>query len=168
MGKKTNFKIGLFFLCFVLIAANFHKFYVSVTEVNYVQAKKEIQITSRFFIDDLNNSLEKKYKTKFYLGSAKESEEQVTLLKKYLADNFTIRVNTKPKEMTFLTKEVEDDVLICYFKIKDVSNVNSLELKNTLFFDFISEQQHITHTHVGSIKRSILLTTDNPIELLKY
>jgi len=168
MGKKINFKIGLIVLCLVLISSTVHKFYVSVTEVNFVQAKKEIQITSRYFIDDLNNSLEKKYKTKFYLGSAKESEEQVMLLKKYLVDNFTIRVNTKPKEMTFLTKEVEDDVLICYFKIKDVSKVNSLELKNTLFFDFISEQQHITHTQVGSIKRSILLTTDNPLELLKY
>jgi len=168
MGKKINFKIGLIVLCLVLISSTVHKFYVSVTDVNFVQAKKEIQITSRYFIDDLNNSLEKKYKTKFYLGSAKESEEQVMLLKKYLVDNFTIRVNTKPKEMTFLTKEVEDDVLICYFKIKDVSKVNSLELKNTLFFDFISEQQHITHTQVGSIKRSILLTTDNPLELLKY
>ena len=121
-----------------------------------------------FFMVALSFLLEKKYKTKFYLESAKESEEQVTLLKKYLADNFTIRVNTKPKEMTFLTKEVEDDVLICYFKIKDVSNVNSLELKNTLFFDFISEQQHITHTQIGSVKRSILLTSGNPEELLKY
>jgi len=168
MGKKTNFKIGLIVLCLVLISTTVHKFYVSVTEVNFVQAKKEIQITSRYFIDDLNNSLEKKYKTKFYIGSAKESEEQVMLLKKYLTDNFSVKVNTKPKEMVFLTKEIEDDVLICYFKIKDVSKINSLELKNTLFFDFISEQQHITHTQVGSIKQSILLTTDNPLELLKY
>lgn len=168
MGKKVNFKIGLLLLCFVFTAANVHKFYVSVTEVNFVQSKKEIQITSRFFIDDLNNSLEKKYKTKFYLGSVKESEEQLTLLKKYFTDNFSIKVNSKPKEMIFLTKEIEDDVLVCYFKSKDVSKINSLELKNTLFFDFISEQQHIVHTQVGSIKRSILLTTDNPVELLKY
>ena len=168
MGKKAYFKIGLLLLCFVLTAAKMHKFYVSVTEVNFVQSKKEIQITSRFFIDDLNNSLEKKYKTKFYLGSVKESEEQVTLLKKYFTDNFSIKVNTKPKEMIFLTKEIEDDVLVCYFKSKDVSKINSLELKNSLFFDFISEQQHIIHTQVGLIKRSILLTIDNPTELLKY
>ena len=135
MGKKTNFKIGLLFLFFVLVSANFHNFYVSVTEVSFVQTKKEIQITSRFFIDDLNISLEKKYKTKFYIGSAKESEEQVTLLKKYIAENFSIKVNSKPKEMVFLTKEIEDDVLICYFKSKDISKINSLELKNTLFFD---------------------------------
>lgn len=168
MGKKNSFKIGLLFLCFVLISASVHKFYVSVTEINFVTTKKEIQITSRYFIDDLNNSLEKKYKTKFYLGSIKESEEQVTLLKKYLTENFSVKVNAKAKEMIFLTKEIEDDVLICYFKIKDVSKINSLELKNTLFFDFISEQQHITHTQIGSVKRSILLTSGNPEELLKY
>lgn len=168
MYKIISFKIGLLFLCFVLISANFHKFYVSVTEINFVQAKKEIQITSRYFIDDLNNSLEKKYKTKFYLGSVKESEEQVDLLKKYLTIHFSVKVNAKAIEMVLLTKEIEDDVLICYFKIKDVSKINSLELKNTMFFDFISEQQHITHTQVGTDKRSILLTSDNSVELLKY
>ena len=58
--------------------------------------------------------------------------------------------------------------MICYFKIKDVPKINTLELKNTVFFDFISEQQHITHTQIGSVKRSILLTSDNAEELLKY
>ena len=112
--------------------------------------------------------MEKKYKTKFYLGSVKESEEQLTLLRKYLIDNFSIKVNTKAKEVIFIAKEIEDDVMICYFKIKDVSKINTLELKNTIFFDYILEQQHITHIQMGSVKRSILLTSDNAEELLKY
>lgn len=168
MIKKCSFTIGLLLLCFILTSVSVHKFYVSVTEVNYVAAKKEIQITSRYFIDDLNNSLEKKYKTKFYLGSVKESEEQLAILKKYLLENFAIKINSKSKDMIFITKEIEDDVLICYFKVKDISKIATLEVKNTLFFEYLAEQQHITHTQVGTVKRSILLTADNPEELLKY
>jgi hypothetical protein len=168
MVKKNSLKIGLLFLCFILTSVSVHKFYVSVTEINYVAAKKEIQITSRFFIDDINNSLEKKYKTKFYLGSVQESEEQVAILKKYLTENFSIKVNSKAKDILFFKKEIEDDVLICYFKVKDVSKISTLEVKNILFFEYLPEQQHITHTHIGKVKRSILLTLDNPQELLKY
>lgn len=168
MVKKNSLKIGLLFLCFLLTSVSVHKFYVSVAEINYVSAKKEIQITSRFFIDDLNNSLEKKYKTKFYLGSVQESEEQVAILKKYFTENFSIKVNSKAKDILFFKKEIEDDVLICYFKVKDVTKITTLEVKNTLFFEYLPEQQHITHTQVGTVKRSILLTLDNPQELLKY
>ena len=32
-----------------------HKFYVSVTQVDYVPSKKRIEITSRIFIDDFEN-----------------------------------------------------------------------------------------------------------------
>jgi hypothetical protein len=143
MVKKTSIKIGILVLCFVLTSVSLHRFYVSVTEINFVSTKKEIQITSRYFIDDLNNCFEKKYKTKFYLCSSKESEEQLTYLKKYLADNFSIKVNVKAKDMIFLTKEIEDDVMICYFKIKDVSKINTLELKNTVFYTWTREELNL-------------------------
>jgi hypothetical protein len=46
--------------------------------------------------------------------------------------------------------------------------VNSIEVKNTLLFDFIAEQQNIIHTQVLNKKQSALLTPDNPNELLNY
>ena len=70
--------------------------------------------------------------------------------------------------MQFVQKEMEDDVLICYLKIIDISKINTLEVKNTLLFEVLPEQQHITHTKVLNTKKSILLTEDNPSELLKY
>lgn len=156
----------LFSLSF--LSFSMHKFYVSVTQINFVQEKKSIQITSRIFVDDLNNTLEKKYKKKFYIGSSKESAEEIDLLKKYLKDNFSIKVNSKHKEIIFLDKEMEDDVLICYFVIKEIPKVTSMEIKNTLLFDFLPEQQHIIHSQVTGTKQSALLTFENTSELLKY
>ena len=81
---------------------------------------------------------------------------------------FSIKVNAKFKEIQFVQKEIEDDVFIIYLKVSDVSKVNSIEVKNTLLFDFITEQQNIIHTQVLNKKQSALLTPDNPNELLNY
>ena len=43
-----------------------HKFYVSVTQIDYVAKKNRVEITSRIFIDDLNKVLEKKYNKKIH------------------------------------------------------------------------------------------------------
>lgn len=168
MIKKSSFTFCLLVLCFGMMSVSMHKFYVSVTEIVLNNTKKELQITSRYFVDDLNNSLSKKHKSNFYLGSVKETEEQVGLLKKYLTENFLIKVNAKAKDLIFIATEMEDDVLICYFKVKDISKVQSLEVKNTVLFDFIQEQQHIIHTKVGTEKQSLLLTSSDSNGLLKY
>lgn len=166
--KNRKFLLFLIVCALVISSFEMHKFYVSVTQINLAQDKKAIQITSRIFIDDLNNALEKKYKKKFYIGSTKESEEEIQLLKNYFSENFSIKVNSKSKPTVYLDKEIEDDVIILYHVIRDVSKINSLQVKNTLLFDFLPEQQHIIHTQISGKKLSALLTFENREELLKY
>jgi hypothetical protein len=165
-----NKRFLLFIIVFSVAVSSFemHKFYVSVTQINFNQDKKIVQITSRIFIDDLNNALEKKHKKKFHIGSTKETDEEIQLLKKYINDNFSIKVNNKPKQVVYLDKEIEDDVIIVYQVIRGIPKINSLQIKNTLLFDFLLEQQHIIHTQVLTKKQSALLTLENSEELLKY
>lgn len=161
----------LFFLIlcsFAILSFKMHKFYVSVTQINFAEDKKTIQITTRIFIDDLNNALEQKHKKIFYLGSSKENPEQITQLKQYLLENLLLKVNGKSKEIVFLEKEIEDDVIICYLVVRNIPKITSLEIKNTTLFNFLPEQQHIIHTQINGKKLSALLTFDNQEELLKY
>lgn len=159
--------LGVLFL--LLSAFTFHKFYVGVFQVNYAAEKKMIQITSRIFIDDLNSGLEKKFHKKTFVGTDKETPEDVELLKKYLAENFAIKVNGQPKSITFLSKEVEsNDVLVCYSRIKDVEKFKTLEILNSILTDWNSEQQNITHISAFNTKKSVLFTESSRKELLKY
>ncbi|WP_433780142.1 DUF6702 family protein [Flavobacterium anhuiense] len=155
---------------FVLSSAfAFHKFYVGVFQVNYAAEKKMLQITSRIFIDDLNNAMEKKYHKKTFVGTSKETPADVELLKKYLSEHFLIKVNGQSKAITFLSKEIEaDDVLVCYSRIKDVDKFKTLEISNTILVDWNSEQQNITHISAFDTKRSVLFTESSRKELLKY
>lgn len=168
MKKKWIYPLlGILFLS--LSAFAFHKFYVGVYQVEYAAEKKMIQITSRIFIDDLNNALEKKYHKKTFVGTEKETQADVDLFKKYLAENFTIKINGQLKPITFLSKEVESgDVLVCYSRIKDVDKFKTIEISNTILVDWNGEQQNITHISAFGTKRSVLFTESSRKELLKY
>jgi len=159
--------LGVVFL--LTSAFTFHKFYVGVFQVNYAAEKKMLQITSRIFIDDLNNAMEKKYRKKTFVGTSKETQADIDLLKKYLTENFTIKVNGQSKTIAFLSKEIEaDDVLVCYSRIKDVDKFKTLEISNTILVDWNAEQQNITHISAFDTKRSVLFTESSRKEVLKY
>ncbi|MCV2486372.1 hypothetical protein OD917_15665 [Flavobacterium sp. SH_e] len=167
---KNKLIYCLLAVLFVLSSAfTFHKFYVGVFQVNYAAEKKMLQITSRIFIDDLNNAMEKKYHKKAFVGTSKETPADVELLKKYLSEHFLIKVNGQSKAITFLSKEVEaGDVLVCYSRIKDVDKFKTLEISNTILVDWNAEQQNITHISAFDTKRSVLFTESSRKELLKY
>jgi hypothetical protein len=168
MKKKWFYTLlGILFLS--LSAFAFHKFYVGVFQVEYAAEKKMIQITSRIFIDDLNNAMEKKYHKKTFVGTEKETQADLDLFKKYLAENFTIKINGQTKSITFLSKEVEaGDVLVCYSRIKDIDKFKTIEISNTILVDWNGEQQNITHISAFGTKRSVLFTESSRKELLKY
>ena len=121
---------GLLFLTLTSFAV--HKFYVALYQVNYAPQKKMLQITARIFVDDLNTAIGKKYSKKVNLGSEKETDDDLTLLKKYLSEKFSIKINGQSKSMTLLSKEMEGDVLICYLSIKEIPKINALEIYNTV------------------------------------
>lgn len=168
MKKNVMYSvIGILFL--LLSSFTFHKFYVGVFQVNYVAEKKMIQITSRIFVDDLNNGIEKKYHKKTFIGTEKETQADLDLLKKYLSENFTITINGQPKLIAFLSKELEaGDVLVCYSRITAIERFKTLEISNTVLTDWNAEQQNITHISAYGTKRSVLFTESSRKEVLKY
>ncbi|MGO4770652.1 DUF6702 family protein [Flavobacterium sp. W22_SRS_FK3] len=159
--------IGILFLA--VSSFTFHKFYMGVFQVNYAAEKKMIQITSRIFVDDLNKGIEKKYNKKTFIGTDKETPADIDLLKKYLSENFTIKVNGQLKPISFLSKELEaDDVLVCYSRITAIEKFKILEISNTVLVDWHVEQQNITHVTAFGTKKSVLFTDSSRKEVLKY
>ncbi len=159
------FFLMLFFISLTSLVA--HKFYVAIYQVNYAQDKKMLQITSRIFVDDLNSILKEKFKKKTLLGESNESAEDITLMKRYLAENFVLKVNGQSKTVNYLSKEMEGNVLICYFNVKDIPKIKNIEIQNTILLDFSAEQQNIVHTKIYDKKQSFLFTSENVKGMLK-
>ena len=101
-------KKSVLLLFAVLLLSSFavHKFYVSVTQVDYVPSKKRMEITSRIFLDDFEKALNKRFNTKVNLTSARELPEAEELIKTYLKEKIKISINKKPQGIEFLAREI--------------------------------------------------------------
>ncbi|KIM09693.1 MAG: hypothetical protein KU29_00055 [Sulfurovum sp. FS06-10] len=163
-------KKHVLFLFAILFLSSFtaHKFYVSVTQIDYVPSKKRVEITSRIFIDDLEKALNKKYNKKVNLTSKKELPEAEELIKNYLKEKIKISINKKPQNIEFIAKEVEGDVLIFYTKIVISKKINTFEIYNSLLTELFTDQQNIVHTNINGNKKSILLTNTRLNEKIDY
>ncbi len=166
---KNKFKIALLLFCFIICSSFvFHKFYVSVTQIDYVPNKKRIEITSRIFIDDLEKALSKKHQRKPNITSSNELPEAEEWIKTYIKEKIKVSINKKPQVIEYLAKEVEGDVLIIYTKIAISKKINTFDIYNALLTEVYTDQQNIVHINVNSNKRSILLTNSVFQEKIDY
>jgi len=160
-------KIALLLMFFTLSSMAAHKFYVSIYQITFASEKKMLQVTSRIFIDDLNNGMEHHFHKKTHIGESNESPEDIDLMKKYISEHFTIKVNGQKKTINYRTKELEGNVVVCYYNVKDINSVTSLEIHNDVLVDFNDEQQNIIQTTLYGKKQSLLLTADTVNGVLK-
>ncbi len=165
--KKSIIYIFLFLAIIGLSSFVVHKFYVSIYQVNYNQKKQMLEITSRIFIDDLNDVLKTKYNQKTHIGEPNESPQDVALMRKYMLDNFSIKINSQQKSISYLSKEIEGNIIICYYNVKEIPKIKTLEIQNTTLFELNADQQNIMQTTIYGKKKSLLLTPDNVKGLLK-
>ena len=69
--------------------------------------------------------------------------------------------------MSFRSKEIEANVLICYFRITDISKISKLEIENSALTELCPEQQNIIQATISGEKQSLLLTAENFKGMLK-
>ena len=155
-----NLKKCLIILILPLFAfVTAHKFYLSVTNVNYSEKDKAIQITSRIFIDDFEKLLEERYDIRAKLATENESKKADTYIEKYLRAKFRVEIDGKKKSYDFIGKKYDADVMICYLEVPevDLAQVRSIVIENEILTDLFDEQQNVLHFKIGENKKSFVL-----------
>ncbi len=162
---------GLFLLFLPLIMAiGVHKFYVSVTNIEYYDKGKALQITSRVFIDDFEKALEERYEVKALLGTPEEVLNADEYITKYLNAKFLVKINGKPSRYQFLGKKYDNDIMICFLEIPEISldQLNSIEIQNELLMDIFEEQKNILHFKILEKKKSFVLIRESNKGMLNF
>ena len=145
-----------------------HKYYVSVTQIDYVKEKKAIQITSRLFIDDFERLLQERYDDKIILDTGKDEKQIDFYIEKYIKSKFLIKLNGEAVTYTFLGKEYENDIVYCYIEIENVEEVKSFEVENRILFDIFSDQKNVVRTFINSKHKTFVLIPENDKGLLNF
>ena len=164
--------IGKFLFLFTLLPlfafTAMHKYYISVTQVNYVQEKQSLQITSRIFIDDFENLLRERYDDTIILAEKDEAEIIDYYIGKYLIEAITIKINDQKVSPNFIGKEYDGDIMRCYLEVEGVTSIQSFEISNKVLFDLFEEQQNIIKTKINSKQKSIIHTSQSHNTVLNF
>jgi len=150
-----------------LFAFNLHKYYISLCEVEYVKEKQTVQIILGVFIDDLEVTLNKDYKTNLYLATNREITTVDEIYKAYLNKNFKVVLNNKQSTYTFIGKEYDDDIVRFYLEISNVKKLHTISIKNTSLLRDFNNQQNIIKINMGNIQKTFYLDNENANCLLK-
>jgi hypothetical protein len=145
-----------------------HKFYLSLTDIVYDQQKERLEITSDVFIDDFQNLLEKRYQRNFLLEKGDEFNYTKKFIKKYLADKFSIRLESNQKQVKYLGKQYRDDKLRFYLYVNNVKPFDQIQITNKILMDLFEDQKNMIHVNNGSITKSLLLEKGRAEGLLKF
>ena len=145
-----------------------HKYYISVTEVDYIKDKQSVQITSRIFIDDFEKVLRERYNENVVLAGKKETKEVNQYIEAYLRSKMKVRINDNDMNFIFIGKEYDVDIIQCYIEIQNVQQINSIEITNEVLFDLFEDQQNMIKTKINSKQKSFLLNQNNKTAVLNF
>ncbi len=152
----------------LLAFTGFHKYYVSVTQVNYIKEKQTVQITVRIFVDDFENALRQRYDENITLSEKNEPKSVNEYIEMYLKDKIKVKINDKDVNLVFIGKEYDYDIMCCYIEIDNVKNISSFEISNKILFDAFDNQQNIIKTNINSKQKGFILTRQDDDALLNF
>ena len=80
-----SIKILFFALLIPLVSfTTIHKFYVSVTQIEYIEEKESVQMIMRIFVDDFEKLLRKRYDKSIILDESKNDDQIDAYISNYL------------------------------------------------------------------------------------
>ena len=164
-----NLKKYTFLLLIIpLLSFALHKYYLSLTKIEYAKESKSLQITMRIFIDDLESTLNKINNKSFKLDTKTELEDANIYIEKYLLKQFEVNINGSSKNYKYLGKKYENDVVYLFIEIINIASINSIEIRNRILMDTFPEQQNIIKLNINNIKKSFILTSKDDKDSLKF
>ena len=161
--KKT-----LLFLLIPFFSISSHKYYVSLTQIEYNVKENSLEIIINVDMDDLEFTLNKDYDIDLKLTSNNELVNANTYFEKYLKENLKINIDHEKREFNYLGKEYEGDLIYFYLEIKNISMPSSFQITNELLLKYFKDQQNIVKAKIESKTRSKILNKKNNIALINF
>jgi hypothetical protein len=163
-------KITLKFLWVLIIpmmAFGLHEHYISLTKINYAKDKKSVQVTMRYFIDDVEKVLETRYELPMELATKSENKKIDQYLETYINQKFKISINDLEQTYVYLGKEYEDDLVYFYLEIENVDGIKNIEVQNSMLVEEFENQQNFIKLTIGNVQKTFILIKANDKEMLK-
>jgi len=149
--------IRIFFLSsFVFLLASFsiHPYHVGSVEFNYNQKSKTFEITGRFFMDDLENAVNKKYGKNLHFLDRKFENEMNAALKNYASEYLKLKVNGKFLNVNYIGYQEDKESVDVFLESEIVENPKKVETAVSFIYNLFDDQMNIIHIIVNGKRKS--------------
>lgn len=122
----------------------------------------------RFFIDDIEKTLQDRYNTKLELATKDENKKADFFIEKYISQKFKVIINDEEKTFKYLGKEYDNDVVFFYLEISDVEKIEKIEVQNSMLMETFDEQENYIKLNINNVEKTFILIKANDKEMLKF
>lgn len=158
--KKTILLFTFLFLLFSFNKAK-HPYHVGSVEINHNAKTKTFEMTTRFFLDDLENGLSKKYGKPFHFNDPKYKAQLNEAMKNYSSDYFKLKVNNEFIKVNYVGYEEDNESVNVYLESEPVQNPKKVEAAVSFLYNLFDDQMNIIHIIVDGQRKSEKLTYPN-------
>ena len=154
-------KLILFFTFFLSVfsfAEEIHPYHVGSVEVNYNSNTKTFEISAKFFLDDLENALNKKYNKTLHFGEEKSKMGINEALKDYFNENFKLKSNNKFVKLNYIGFEEDKESVNIYLESEPTEVPKKVETAVSLLYNTFDDQMNIVHIIVNGVRKSSKLS----------
>lgn len=151
---KKFFLLFTFLLAFLVSAEPIHPYHVGSVEINYNTKTKTFEISAKFFLDDLENSLNAKYSKTLHFGEEKSKAGLDQALENYFAEYFKLKSNNKFLKINYLGFEEDKESVNVYLESEATEMPKKVETAVSLLYSFFDDQMNIVHIIVNGERKS--------------
>jgi hypothetical protein len=146
-----------------------HPMHVSVTEIEFDEKEKELEIMSRMFIDDLEKTLQTNLKQpELDLLDPKNGLTLDQMAGKYMTEHLKISLDNKSQTVTYLGHERDGEALVFYLLVSKVKKWKTIQIQNDVITETHEDQSNLVHVTVRETVKSLRLTRDKPVDKLTF
>jgi len=155
--NAVNVIFNVFICAFLFFSFVLHPYYISVTEIEYIPEKKEIQIACKIFSDDFEEALGLANGRKIKLLESFNSSSTDSIVFQYLKQHLQLNADGKVVQMQWEGKELQGEAVWCYLSASRVSVQSQVNVTNDLLVHYRQDQVNIVHLKSGNRKNSCRL-----------
>lgn len=147
----------------LILSTILHPFFVSVTDINYKQKTKTVEISSKLFFDDLEKTLEREHHESLDIVHPKDKAKINTYIQTYAQQHLKIKINNKWQTLQYIGYEISGDAAWCYFEINNIKNIKNMLISNDLLLNIHPEQTNILNVQVNGKEKNQKLNAEEKI-----
>ncbi len=140
---------------------NAHPYHVGSVEFNYNQKSKTFEISAKFFLDDMENALNKKYPKSLKFLDAKSHDVINEAMKNYCAEYMRLKVNNQFVKINYLGFEEDNESVNVFLETDVVNQPKKVETSVSMLYNLFDDQLNIIHIIVNGNRKSEKLTFPN-------